>query len=548
MGYWLAASVSAWAASPIPTVTAVNITGLARIATSSIGFPDTFAVRAGQSFSTADAEKDVEMLYLSGGFQSVSYRTLTAGGGIQVAYDVTENPVINTIIVTGNQVFLSESIVKRLGVPTGQPLNLAHIRTGIAAVNDYYSSQGYSLFQVRSVTITSGDILEVAVFEGRISSVIFSGVTQIPTFVLTREGMQPGTPFNAEKSRFDRLRLLQTGYFSDISAAAFEPGPNDTVQIIYDVRERKVNLLDIGLEQEDDIVAGFGKVVFNHALIPSDVLTLKSQVGFQPVSVRGYSARYYQPWLLNQMRVSWALDAWTETLRYMPDFSRVDNRREGWDTAFGFPFFSETLLLLFKYKSEIVSPITVGAFTPYNINSLTAGLQNRPNLDWNNPRNGMYWNVSFEQGGNVAGINLGGISFQEFNANWAGFMGLTADTVLAAHTFFGYQSIPAFVTGTRQFYVGGSTSLRGYNEAFFRGTKEVLLNLEYRWMMLNGIQAVLFQDYGNAFSASESIDFSRLRPGTGIGVRFFTPVGALRFDLAWGQQFMFLHFNIGQLF
>ena len=128
-------------------------------------------------------------------------------------------------------------------------------------------------------------------------------------------------------------------------------------------------------------------------------------------------------------------------------------------------------------------------------------------------------------------------------------------TVVAAvrfrcgHIF--YREFSAIMPSER-FYLGGSHSLRGYdidlapplgiftdddNEEHLvpRGGRSMVnANLELRIPVMKKIGAVLFQDLG-ALSGTMFADFKRqdLLAATGFGVRVFTPLGPLRFDIGW---------------
>jgi len=102
-----------------------------------------------------------------------------------------------------------------------------------------------------------------------------------------------------------------------------------------------------------------------------------------------------------------------------------------------------------------------------------------------------------------------------------------------------------------RFYLGGSYSLRGYepdlappvNQLFCEGCRYavpiggrsmVLLNAEWRMPLKGMVSGVLFSDCG----ALESDRCAAIMPrtilgDTGFGLRLKTPVGPLRFDIAW---------------
>lgn len=65
------------------------------------------------------------------------------------------------------------------------------------------------------------------------------------------------------------------------------------------------------------------------------------------------------------------------------------------------------------------------------------------------------------------------------------------------------------------------------------GTSFVLANAEFRFPLLTPLYGGIFVDVGNAFD--ENVSFA-LRPGLGVGLRYYTIIGPLRFDVGWNPD------------
>lgn len=128
---------------------------------------------------------------------------------------------------------------------------------------------------------------------------------------------------------------------------------------------------------------------------------------------------------------------------------------------------------------------------------------------------------------------------------------------------------------TEKFQMGGSRNMRGYNfedigpqvfladkttgvyQYFNAGGQFSILTqfeLEHPLVKEAGLKWVLFFDAGNVFAEELDPDNFILRQDYGFGLRWFSPIGVLRFEFGYpvdprgdeeGQQF---HFDIGQLF
>ena len=99
------------------------------------------------------------------------------------------------------------------------------------------------------------------------------------------------------------------------------------------------------------------------------------------------------------------------------------------------------------------------------------------------------------------------------------------------------EDIPA----TRRFFLGGGGSIRGYeyrtvgpreNGEVVGGLSFVEASFELRYRLTDTIGIVPFVDVGAAFDHPLP-DFSEeFRVGAGLGLRYHTPLGPLRFDVA----------------
>ena len=102
--------------------------------------------------------------------------------------------------------------------------------------------------------------------------------------------------------------------------------------------------------------------------------------------------------------------------------------------------------------------------------------------------------------------------------------------------------------------VGGDTTLRGYDDDYYRGRNMVLGNFELRIPMQKMMSFVIFYDVGRAWDSGRTRNGSDVIYGDdswgsspGVGIRLNTPLGNLRLDYATGDEGRF-HFGFGELF
>ncbi len=65
------------------------------------------------------------------------------------------------------------------------------------------------------------------------------------------------------------------------------------------------------------------------------------------------------------------------------------------------------------------------------------------------------------------------------------------------------------------------------------GNGLLLLNLEYRFPIAGPFEGVVFYDAGNVWADWRRIDLGEVKSGAGLGLRWLSPIGPLRFDVGW---------------
>lgn len=105
-----------------------------------------------------------------------------------------------------------------------------------------------------------------------------------------------------------------------------------------------------------------------------------------------------------------------------------------------------------------------------------------------------------------------------------------------------YGASRADIPATERFFAGGGGSIRGYafQEAspidpttadILGGASLVEVNLELRQHVTDALEVAIFTDAGGAFE-SNTPDFEQVLVGAGLGIRYHTPLGPVRLDVA----------------
>lgn len=110
------------------------------------------------------------------------------------------------------------------------------------------------------------------------------------------------------------------------------------------------------------------------------------------------------------------------------------------------------------------------------------------------------------------------------------------------------QALSAVISdlpASERFFAGGDTTVRGYardtlgdpstiSNGFPRGGNAmIVLNSELRVPLWGDVGSALFVDAGNVFNRVSDVDFGRLRPTAGVGIRYKSPIGPIRVDFGF---------------
>jgi outer membrane protein insertion porin family len=118
----------------------------------------------------------------------------------------------------------------------------------------------------------------------------------------------------------------------------------------------------------------------------------------------------------------------------------------------------------------------------------------------------------------------------------------------------------------RRMMLGGISSIRGYRQSeigpkdrfgnTLGGDRSLYQNLEVMFPIIESMKlsGVVFMDTGNAWNAMESAFPKEIKSGVGLGVRWVSPMGPVRFEYGWkikpevGEEPGAFAFGMGQLF
>jgi len=175
--------------------------------------------------------------------------------------------------------------------------------------------------------------------------------------------------------------------------------------------------------------------------------------------------------------------------------------------------------------------------------ALSAAFQHNTTNNRLDPRSGYSVSVGAENAGSFLG---GDYSYLSLSVDTRGYLSLGRRLVLAGRVYTasidpagGSDDVPFF----KRYFLGGSTGLRGWGRFEVAplsasglplgGFSLFQTSLEARALVWGSVGVVLFFDTGNVWEDPWQVDVNDLRHDVGPGLRYITPVGPLRVDLAY---------------
>ncbi len=570
---------SSFAADPV--VSLVTVEGNEHVVSEHI--LGTVGTRAGDPLSREQLQKDVEAIYGLGFFSFVDINLQNVAGGVAVTYIVQENPVVETITFTGNNIYKDEELLKVVFTMPGTVFNRVFFRNDLDRIQEKYHKDGYVMVKIADVQIEGG-IIDVQIIEPRVGRIIIQGNKRTKTYVIEREiKLKKGDSFNATVLRHSINKLQSKGFFEDVSVG-FEPGedPEET-DIILTVSEQKTGRIGLsishgtesgwsgGLSYTDTNWGGRGHI---------------GEVGFETGDNEQYWVSYREPYM-DSKYYAWKVGIisrkWENRYYYRSGKRQLkfDDEMKNFYIGAGKKFgrdekYSWFLTLDWREMdaSNIRDKIVPPEDPTYDVaQELTRG--KIFSVQGTITRNNTDPYLSYAKG-DIIDLNvehafeaLGGeYSYTKYWLQARYYVPVKGlgdffnrqigdddnPAVFAARVRAGFSSGTLPVASL--YSLGGSNTLRGYDDGEFEGAEMLLANFELRIPMEKTFGLVLFYDIGNAWkpfsrpweTSEGSFGFSDLHDSWGLGVRVKTPLGNFRLDYATGERESFTHFGFGELF
>jgi translocation and assembly module TamA len=437
-----------------------------------------------------------------------------------------------------------------LDLVPGKPAGSAKIIAAEAAVADAWRDLGHPLVRVGERNVSADHrrlTLDVGLNivpgpSANFGRVAIVGTDRVNPLLVQRRAGLDGRLYRLKTTRSAEARLRDLGVFDSVRVT---PGdhldPDGTIPVVIDVSERKRRVIGGSVSYSNVEGAGLGAYWMHRNLFGgAEQLRLSLDVSrildtaFANADYR-LAARFQKPAVLGPMT---DFTFQTETYRQTTDSYRVT----AVDGEAGLTRkFSDTLTGGLGLKVERSWVRDAGLETDHLLTTLTS------TLEWDTRDNRFDPSSGFRAMLKAAGTYdfLQKQAFGTFRGDYSIYRALdrsrrfvvAARVSAAVLTTGDVLDVPADL----RLYAGGAGSVRGYayrnigprdpSDVLIGGRSLFEVSTELRYRINDQFGLAAFIDGGNAF-ASMVPNPAKLKFGVGLGLRYLTPVGPLRLDVA----------------
>ncbi|MCF7803546.1 MAG: patatin-like phospholipase family protein [Candidatus Marinimicrobia bacterium] len=456
---------------------------------------------------------------------------------------VKENPVTQSVNLSGNTVFPDSILKRHLMAMVGVPYNPQMLEGMLTNLLHRYRRAGYPLARVDSVRWKpENGVISIQVSEGQVNAIRVEGNRISQRFVVTREvNFNPGDPVRNDRVNRSITNIYSTELF-DYAGVEFIPAPeSDGWDVVFHVLEKRYLSTKFGYKVNNQR-GNAGIITLEHQNFRGRGVRVSTELkmGTEEFYAHGHysSNRLFKSYITYNFAVGYEWD-WHRIYEEESDFqiSNFTIDRSFVSYSLGHQI-ARLGLVDFTGKAQRViigGPASLG--DRYNSDYTLVSLAASSVIDTKDrtvfAQTGNYQMVSYETASKtIAGDR--GFSRFELQTDWY-FTFLERNTIHPGIRIgVGDQTLPF----SEWFTLGGIDSFFGLQEMQVRGNKLYRGSLEYRYRMpvssLFDLNFYTRYDIA-AFSREVLYEISRkdFFHGVGIGVGVTTPAGPLK--LGYGE-------------
>ena len=539
----------------------------------------------------------IRNLYQSNGFRDVdvTHRSVDdyngKSGEIAVFVEIKEGPqyFVENLQVNGIEKMDRSAVLANLSSTQGQPFSEFNVAVDRDTILAKYFEKGFpnATFEWSSKPAAQPNRVDLSyvINEGNeqiVRQVIYTGNKTTKDRVINRVlDLNPGDPLSPAAITETQRRLYDLGVFARVDAAIQDPdGETDRKYVLYDLEEARRFSTAFGFGAEIARIGGCSTCLDAPAgatgfspRVSIDVTRHNLWGVAHSLSLRTRASTLEQQALLtytwprfgNNDNLSFSINGLYDNSTDVRTFS---SRREEGSLQLS-QHLTKSITVFYRYAYRRVSidqsTLKISPFLipllaqPVHLGELSAALIQDHRDDPVEPHKGYYNTIDIGLPEHIFGSQRNYLHFLGRNAS---YHQLSKHLVLARSTQFGdirvfnYSGNPLdAIPLAERFFGGGGTSHRGFgeNQAGPRdtetgfpigGTAQFFNQTELRFPLIGeNVGGVLFHDMGNTYSSLDNFsfrvrqrdlqDFDYMVHAAGFGIRYRTPVGPVRVDLAY---------------
>jgi outer membrane protein insertion porin family len=391
-----------------------------------------------------------------------------------------------------------------------------------------------------------------------VDHVIISGLEATNEAVVRRElALKEGEPLGLDRVLESQRRLGSLGLFDRVTITEMDPDSPRQRSVVVHADEAPLTAVSYGVGYaEQDLLRGSVEVTRRNLFGMDRRLSAFARASFRGFRLLG---TFREPYLLGRKQELFATAFREEEDRDTFDFVRqgvtlqTDRRLSRYWSVILRETYEETRT--FNTSEDC---LTFGReFCPGTLSGPSASFVHDTRDDALDPRRGHFLSTD----GLVSHHWLGGNTLVKGFVQAAAYRVLTTDTLLAVSVRVGlartFGEEQLLVPKPDRFFAGGDYSLRGFGVDEVRpdgGNALVLGGVELRRHLAGAFWGAAFAESGNVYPLVSDISVNDLRYTAGLGLRYKSAVGPLRFDWGYklnrrpGEKPYHLHFTIGHAF
>ncbi len=219
-------------------------------------------LQQGNAYNRELVRHDLKAIYEMGYFteKMKAVPVNNSDGTVTLKIIVEENAPVTDFTIEGNTVISTDEILTYLLPMKGKPQNIADINEAIAKIQDCYSSKGYILARIESVSDDPDGTVNISIKEGTINRILISGNEKTKDYVIERNVLtEPGQVYNENLLKEDLVRLYATQAFKDVTREIEPTEDPDKYDITINIEEQRTASISVG-GGIDSVTGVFGSV------------------------------------------------------------------------------------------------------------------------------------------------------------------------------------------------------------------------------------------------------------------------------------------------